>query len=152
MGAAFTTDPQRIFHISPPGTTNASEILELVTFANELAVDVETGWEELPIELQEVLTKLAYRELNPGFRRRAVARLRYTVLVLRGEEEVLNKLWNATNRLRESVLDAIERSNPEYQEDLTQAIKGALGDTDVRTMNAEQSHERNRQIFDRAFD
>ena len=154
MSVAFTADPKRIFHISPPGTTKASEILELARFANDLTIEVETRWDEIPPKTQEALIKFAYRdwERSLGFHERLLARLRYTVLVLRGEEEVLNKLWNAANRLRRAVLDTIERNDPGYQKDLTEAIRDALSETDGRTMNAEQARERNRQIFDQVFD
>lgn len=154
MSVAFTTDPQRIFHISPPETTKTSEILELIELADALASEVErVGWEEFPPKVQEALLRITYDDWGSrSFPQRLFARLRYTVLVLKGDEEVLNKLWNAVNRLRRTVLDAIERSNLEYQKDLTEAIKDALSDTDGRTMNAEQSRERNRQIFDQAFD
>lgn len=155
MSAAFTVDPQRIFHISPPETTNTSELMDLARFANALASAIEEdGWENVPPELQDVLTKYAYRETERSqpLLRRWRARLRYTVLVLRGEEEALFKQWNASNRLRAVVLDAIECNNPEYRKDLSEAIKGALSDTDGRTMNAEQARERNRQIFDQVFE
>lgn len=154
MSATFTVDPQRIFHISSPETTKTSEILELIELANALACELErVGWDEIPPEVQKALLRLAYEEWGSlSLPQRLVARLRYTVLVLKGDEEVLNKLWNAANRLRRAVLDAIERSNPEYEKDLAEAIKDALSDTDGRTMSAEQSRERNRQIFDQAFD
>jgi hypothetical protein len=151
VSAAFTADPQKIFHISPPETVKASELLELAQFAHELADEVEANWDEIPPKTQQALMKFAYGERHAGLQQ-WLKRLRYTIVVLRGKELALNKFLNADNRLRRVVLDAVERSNPEYQKDLTEAIKDALSDTDERTMNAEQSRERNRQIFDQAFD
>jgi|GEM_PF-5593072 len=157
MGVAFITDPKWVFRLESPKTTKTSELADLAKFADSLAFEVETAWNEVLPELQDVLVKFAYsgweREAEPASRlRRLRVRLRYTVLALRGEEELLYRLWNSTHRLRASVLDAIERNNPEYQEDLAEAIKDALSNRDGRTMNAEQARERNGQIFDQVFD
>ncbi len=157
MGVAFTADPKWVFRLEVPKTTKTSELANYVKAANDLTFKVETGWNELPSDLRDTLIEFAYSDWEhksePISRWRQLSvRLRYTILVLRGEEELLNKLWNAAIRLRGSVLDAIERNNSEYQEDLTEAIKDALSDRDGRTMNAEQAHERNGQIFDQVFD
>lgn len=151
---AFTTDPQRIFHLDPPETTDSSEISEMVQFVDGLIFEVETGWEGFSPELQDALTRFAYRDRGSpqSFWQSLVGRLRLAVIVLRGETELLNELWNSANRLREATLDAIERSNPEYQKDLGQAVEDAFSETGGRTMNAEQARERNRQIFDQVFD
>ena len=60
MSVAFTTDPKKVFHLSPPETGKASELSERGKFAENLALEVEKEWEELPPELRDALTRFAY--------------------------------------------------------------------------------------------
>jgi hypothetical protein len=152
VSATFTADPQKIFHISPPETVRASELLELARFANELADEVEANWNEIPPDVQQALMRFAYRERHEDLQQWMLSRVRYIIILVRGKELALNKLWNAANRLRDVVLDAVEHNDPAYQKDLTEAIRDALSDTNGQNMSLDEARERHRQIFDKAFE
>ncbi len=106
MNVAFAAYPQRISYLSLPEDTDPSELAELAQFADDLTLNVGRQWEEFPPKLQDVLTEFV-RRVNVE---RAVCAWKGPRRPLpRAEEQALNEFMRAGSRLREAILDAIER-------------------------------------------
>ncbi len=103
MGIALTTDPQRIYDLPLPEGIDAHELHEMAEFLDSLVPEVEEGWEEIPPKVQDALTALAHRDDLDTIDRQSFDDLS------RADKRAVDTFLDATNRLREATLKAIER-------------------------------------------
>lgn len=157
MSVAATIDPKKIRRLSAPETADPAGLAEYARLAERWAHKVQRRWPELPSEVREVLTAFAYYVSEPpqgvvGQWRRFSGRIRLAYVLLRGQEEVLREFLNAVDHLVNAVLTAIERENPQYEEDLKDAVLEAFVQTGGRRMTAEEAGEWTRDIFNRTVE
>lgn len=100
---------------------------QLLAGLHRLAAQVEEAWDTLPEEQKQALTAFAYLAVDPprDWRTRlslALGRWGMALRMIRGDEEEVAQLILAAHRLIHAVLDAIERENPIYGEELDRRL------------------------------
>jgi|GEM_PF-729073 hypothetical protein len=161
MSATITISPSEIRQIFQPRTSSASRFWELAQKANNLAVIIESRWETIPAETQELLKVFAYTFIEPpqGLKEKFLKfvggvylSIAFIGILFKGELDSFVAYLNAFNRLLNAILSGIEREDVAYQKALSEALEEAFTDWEnTKEMSAEEACERIRQISDRAF-
>jgi hypothetical protein len=127
--------------------TGCSRLLIAAQVINDLADSINKNWDKFSPEQRRTLKKFAYDLIdykkNQNFFQRLIAKIKANVLFLklkiRGEDLAIAKCAEAVEHLIDSVLDAIEREDPLYQQILVDTLeelksypKNQVGSEDTR--------------------
>lgn len=116
------------------GVPDPHDYSSLTARAEQLRLEVETKWHELPDEKKRVLAGLAYRiflEELPLWHRRVVRPALECAWFLQG---LIRPKWKADRdafalaivKLVSAILDAIERDDPKHQAKIASAVSEAV--------------------------
>ncbi|MBO1347962.1 MAG: hypothetical protein EBE86_011410 [Hormoscilla sp. GUM202] len=144
MSATITIDPLEIQQISQPDRVNSSRLRVLARKAEALAVTIEKEYSEFSLPERELLEALIYSSMGGKSSRLSSLRVRLSLawILLRGEIDALMEYLNALQRLKKTVLGAIERSHPDYDLKMTEVLSEALSQSDNNpTMTPEEFRE-----------
>lgn len=136
MSVAITINPDEIQQISQPRTVNSSRLRVLARKTEALAIAVENKWQYFSPKEQELLESLIYSSIahpegkNNTFISSFLTRLSLAWILIKGETDSLTKYLQALSRLKNAVLDAIERENPTYNQVMTEVVKEALDESE----------------------
>ncbi len=134
MSAAIILNPCEIKQISQP-TVSSSRLLVLARRAEALATLVEKEWQNFSPEERNLLEAIIYASiaersgilsLISSFR----VRLSLAWILIRGETDALVDYLKALQRLKNTVLRAIENEHPEYEHKMTEALLEAIAESD----------------------
>ena len=134
MSAAIILNPCEIKQIFQP-TVISSRLLVLARRAEALATLVEKEWQNFSPEERNLLEAIIYTSiaersgilsLISSFR----VRLSLAWILIRGETDALVDYLKALQRLKNTVLRAIENEHPEYEQKMTEALLEAIAESD----------------------
>lgn len=170
VSATLTVSNREIKQIlSPsPSTSDPSKLWELAQKANLLADIVEENWDEIPQQTQELLVIFAYSYIDAytkkpkGLKAKFISFLLFFGqfslvfiffwMLLKGEIKAFLTYMNASQRLVNAVLMAIEREENTYEETLLKSINEVLIEKkSSEAMTSEAACERIRRISDQVI-
>ncbi|NEO27703.1 MAG: hypothetical protein F6K03_12635 [Kamptonema sp. SIO4C4] len=127
--------PQDFSKIPKPRRVNPSRLEQLTVVLDQLAIVVEQQWHNLSNDEQTLLTTMVYDALNEsedaqGWFKRFTQRLSFAWMLLNRVEDAFVQYRNAVHRLINAVLDKVERSHPDYDHKLSEAIQETLADSE----------------------
>jgi hypothetical protein len=97
---------------------------------------VENKWQYFSPKERELLESLIYSSMahpegkNNTFISSFLTRLSLAWILIKGETDSLTEYLQARSRLKNAVLDAIERENPTYNQVMTEVVKDALDESE----------------------
>jgi hypothetical protein len=121
-------------------TPRPSELDEHTQCIRQATKIIDTQWEELSQEDREFFRGLARDLVDPppvGI----FTRLRLAFLVLRAGLDSFSEYMDEAVRLKETLLDVIEREHPDYDEIMTATVTEALNST-LPSMSSKEFRER----------
>ncbi|NET90381.1 MAG: hypothetical protein F6K45_20180 [Kamptonema sp. SIO1D9] len=135
MSLATALNNSEIQEISQPRQVSSSRLQYLARKIEALSVAVETKWNEFSPQERELIEALIYdlielSQSNENWFADFFKRLFIAWVLLRTDLDSFLRYQNAVQRLKNSVLDAIEKSHPDYEEKIAAALEEALVEID----------------------
>ncbi len=154
----YPGDLAKIKEVTVAGVPLAGKLREQAAALERTAQLVETKWEQMPEHLQHLLMLAVYASLDkpPSFWRSVrrpilfIKAITALVQLLRaGDIYAVNAFVKAQTRYRQAVLDAIERNNAVYTDQLAEAL-AHLPDSAEGTISASEYMRQIRELSDSA--
>lgn len=130
MSVDITLNPREIKQISQPRQVSSSRLKDLARSALALATKVE----DFSPEERNLIEAIIYESITERTNIRSFIsdlsfRLSLAWILIKGETDALIEYFNALQRLKVVVLNAIEREHPEYEQKMTAALQSALAES-----------------------
>lgn len=134
MSVDITLNPREIKQISQPRQVSSSRLKDLARSALALATKVEKEWSDFSPEERNLIEAIIYESITERTNIRSFIsnlsfRLSLAWILIKGETDALIEYFNALQRLKVVVLNAIEREHPEYEQKMTAALQSALAES-----------------------
>ena len=126
---------QKVSNIQKPSPVRPSELQQLTFVLERLALLVEQQWEQLSDLEREALVAIVYETIKSSEKERNVIvdlwrRISFAWMLINSGEESFVAYRNAVQRFVNRVLDRVERSHPEYELQVSQALQEVLDDSE----------------------
>lgn len=100
-----------------------------------LAAKVEKDWANFSLEERNLIEAIIYESITErngirGLISELGLRLSLAWILIKGETDVLIEYFNALQRLKVAVLNAIEKEHPEYEKKMAAALQELLTESD----------------------
>ncbi|WP_204106708.1 MULTISPECIES: hypothetical protein [Spirulina sp. CCY15215] len=125
---------QKVSKIQQPYPVNSSQLQKFTTVLDRLTVLVEQQWNQLSDCDREVLIAIVYDAIESSKKGKNIVlnfwrRVSFAWMLIKSGEESFVAYRNAVQRFINSVLDKVERSHPEYELQVSQALQEVLEDS-----------------------
>ncbi|MEA5471497.1 hypothetical protein [Spirulina sp. 06S082] len=125
---------QKISKIQKPYPVSSFKLQKFTIVIEHLTVLVEQQWDKLPDLEREALIAIVYDAIESSEKEKNIIlnfwrRISFAWMLINSGEESFVAYRNAVQRFINSVLDKVERSHPEYELQVSQALQEVLEDS-----------------------
>lgn len=126
---------KKIPKIKHPQPVNASKLEKLTQALEQLAVIVDKKWNTLSQDEQDLLSTIVYdaidsSENDQNWLLTFWRRLLFAWMVFNSGESAFVAYSNAVQRFINAVLDKIERTHPDYENQVSESLEEAIQESD----------------------